>query len=197
MRLRSTAPVLLSLVALTAAAGCAEEVEPAASGTGTVTATTEQTPTTPAETAPAEGTPSESGSGSAAAQEEISTDLETKPTIPRPTGEPPSELEVTDIVEGDGPAAKDGDTLQMRYVGVSHSTGEQFDASWDRGPETFDFPLGAGMVIEGWDEGLKGMRVGGRRELVIPPDMAYGDTPPPGIEPGETLVFVVDLVGIA
>ncbi len=198
MRLRTTASLLLTSLALLGAAGCGGDDEEAASGgTGTNSATTESTPTTPAETAPAEAAPAEEESGGAAAGAgEISTDLETKPEIPKPSGEPPSELEVTDIVEGEGPAAKAGDTLQMRYVGVSHSTGEQFDASWDRGTETFDFPLGAGMVIQGWDEGLEGMKVGGRRELVIPPEMAYGDSPPPGIEPGETLVFVVDLVGI-
>jgi peptidylprolyl isomerase len=198
MRLRHTAPLLLTALAL-AAAGCGDDDDggQTASPAGTATATTESVPTTPAETAPAEAAPSDSESGGAAADSEISTDVETKPEVPKPTGEPPSELEVNDIVEGDGKTAKKGDTLQMRYVGVFFDTGEQFDASWDRGPETFDFTLGAGDVIAGWDEGLEGMKVGGRRELVIPPDLAYGDAPPPGIPPGSTLVFVVDLVGIA
>lgn len=194
MRLRSTALAALAALALTAA-GCGEdEAEPSAAGTAT--ATTETTPTTPAETAPAEAAPSESESGSAAAESEISTDLETKPEIPRPTGERPTELETNDIVEGDGPAAKAGDTVQVRYVGAFHESGEEFDSSWDRGPETFDFPLGEGMVIQGWDQGLEGMRVGGRRELVIPAELAYADQPPQGFPADADLVFVVDLVGI-
>ncbi len=194
MRLRSTAPVLLSVAALVVA-GCGEdEPEPAAGGG---TATTEEAPTTPAETAPAEAAPSESESGGAAASGDISTDLDTKPQIPKPTGERPTELEVNDIVEGKGPAAKSGDTVQVRYVGVFFESGEEFDASWNGGEQTFDFPLGAGMVIQGWDQGVEGMRVGGRRELVIPADLAYADSPPPGFPADADLVFVVDLVGIS
>lgn len=124
------------------------------------------------------------------------TDTSVKPTVEVPEGEPPTELETEDIVEGEGEAAEAGDTLTMQYVGVSYATGEQFDASWDIG-QPFIFELGAGMVIEGWDEGLVGMREGGRRQLVIPPDMAYGAAgSPPAIGPDETLVFVVDLVEI-
>lgn len=124
------------------------------------------------------------------------TDTSVKPTVEVPEGEPPTELETEDIVEGEGEAAEAGDTLTMQYVGVSYATGEQFDASWDTG-QPFIFELGAGMVIEGWDEGLVGMREGGRRQLVIPPDMAYGAAgSPPAIGPDETLVFVVDLVEI-
>jgi len=124
------------------------------------------------------------------------TDTSVKPTVDVPEGEPPTELKTKDIVEGEGEAAEAGDTLTMQYVGVSYETGEQFDASWDSG-QPFIFELGAGMVIEGWDEGLVGMREGGRRQLVIPPDMAYGAAgSPPVIGPDETLVFVVDLVEI-
>ncbi len=124
------------------------------------------------------------------------TDTSVKPTVDVPEGEPPTELETEDIVEGEGAAAEAGDTLTMQYVGVSYATGEEFDASWDSG-QPFIFELGAGMVIEGWDEGLEGMREGGRRQLVIPPDMAYGASgQPPVIGPDETLVFVVDLVEI-
>ncbi|MDQ3644098.1 MAG: FKBP-type peptidyl-prolyl cis-trans isomerase [Actinomycetota bacterium] len=113
-----------------------------------------------------------------------------------PEGPPPKELETEDIVEGEGEAAKAGDTLTMQYVGVSYSTGQEFDASWDQG-QPFIFELGAGDVIEGWDEGLVGMREGGRRQLIIPPDMAYGATgQPPVIGPDETLIFVVDLIEI-
>lgn len=124
------------------------------------------------------------------------TDTSVKPAVEVPEGEPPTELETEDIVEGEGEAAEAGDTLTMQYVGVSYATGEEFDASWDLG-QPFIFELGAGMVIEGWDEGLEGMRPGGRRQLVIPPDMAYGASgSPPAIGPEETLVFVVDLVEI-
>ncbi len=117
-----------------------------------------------------------------------------KPEIDFPGGEPPAELEVTDIWEGDGPVASAGDRVTVHYVGVAHSTGEQFDASWDRG-EPLSFQLGAGKVITGWDQGLQGMKVGGRRQLILPPGLAYGDRGAGNvIAPGETLIFVCDLV---
>lgn len=117
-----------------------------------------------------------------------------KPKIAKPTGEPPTELVVNDITVGDGQEATAGTEVAVHYVGVSHSTGKQFDASWDRG-QPLQITLGAGQVIAGWDQGLQGMRVGGRRQLVIPPQMAYGDRGAGGvIAPGETLVFVCDLV---
>ena len=123
----------------------------------------------------------------------VSKDLKVKPAVPTASGDPPAELQKTDIVKGKGKRAKAGDTVDVQYVGVSWSTGEQFDASWDRG-EPISFPLGAGRVIPGWDQGIAGMRVGGRRVLVIPPDLAYGNqSPTPAIAPNETLVFVVDL----
>ena len=118
-----------------------------------------------------------------------------KPKVEVPEGKPSKELEVRDIKAGSGPAAKAGDQLLVHYVGVSHSTGKQFDASWDGG-QPFPFELGAGSVIGGWDEGLQGMKAGGRRELIIPPDLAYGDTGSGDIKPGETLIFVVDLLQI-
>jgi len=125
---------------------------------------------------------------------DIGTDVTKKPNIEKPKGDPPPALVQKDIVEGKGPAAKAGDTLSMQYVGVSFSTGKQFDASWDRGGEPFQFPLGGGQVIPGWDEGIVGMKAGGRRLLVIPPDKGYGaQGSPPDILPNETLVFVVDL----
>jgi peptidylprolyl isomerase len=128
-----------------------------------------------------------------AAGGKISTDLTKKPAIPKPSGSPPKKLESEDIVKGKGNAAKKGDQVQMQYVGVSFSTGEQFDASWDSG-QPFDFKLGAGDVIAGWDKGIVGMKEGGRRKLTIPADLAYGPTgQPPTIGPNETLVFVVDL----
>jgi peptidylprolyl isomerase len=120
-------------------------------------------------------------------------DLSAKPQIPAPEGHPPAELVKRDIVKGKGPAAKPGDTVQVQYVGVSWVSGQEFDTSWGK-PEPFEFPLGEGSVIPGWDRGVKGMRKGGRRLLVIPPDLAYGPQgSPPTIGPDETLVFVVDL----
>jgi peptidylprolyl isomerase len=117
-----------------------------------------------------------------------------KPEIDFPDGEPPAELQVTDIWEGDGALAKAGDTVRVHYVGVAYSSGEEFDASWNRG-DPLEFRLGVGQVISGWDQGVQGMRVGGRRQLVIPPDLAYGDRGAgPVIAPGETLIFVCDLV---
>ena len=119
-----------------------------------------------------------------------------KPEIDFPDTPPPSDLEVTDLTAGDGPEATTGNTVAVHYVGVAHSTGEEFDASYNRG-EPLTFRLGAGQVISGWDQGVAGMKVGGRRRLVIPPHMAYGDRGAGGvIKPGETLIFVVDLVGV-
>ncbi|HTU14920.1 MAG TPA: FKBP-type peptidyl-prolyl cis-trans isomerase [Solirubrobacterales bacterium] len=126
---------------------------------------------------------------------EISKDLSTKPVIAA-SSDLPTSLETKDIVEGEGPAAKDGDTLTMQYVGVVTETGKEFDASWTSG-QPFEFELGAGGVIKGWDEGIKGMKVGGRRELIIPPDLAYGAAgSPPDIPANATLTFVVDLTDI-
>ena len=117
-----------------------------------------------------------------------------KPEVDFPGGEPPAELQITDIWEGDGAAAHAGDMVEVHYVGVAYSTGEEFDASWDRG-EPLQFRLGTGQVIAGWDRGVQGMRVGGRRQLIIPPDLAYGNRGAgSAIAPGETLIFVCDLV---
>src|SRR4051794_22368110 len=126
---------------------------------------------------------------------EISTDLAAKPDVPTPVGTPPDELVTEDVVVGDGAAAKTGDHVAVHYVGVSYSDGKQFDSSWDRGAP-FDFPLGAGRVIKGWDYGVTGMREGGRRTLVIPPELGYGARGMGPIAPNETLVFVVDLVKV-
>ena len=110
---------------------------------------------------------------------------------------PPFELRTEDIVLGDGEEARAGSVVEVHYVGVSWKTGKQFDASWDRG-DTFSFGLGQGQVIKGWDAGVAGMKVGGRRRLVIPPELAYGSRGAGGaIGPDETLVFVVDLVGVS
>ncbi|MEE1800111.1 MULTISPECIES: FKBP-type peptidyl-prolyl cis-trans isomerase [unclassified Streptomyces] len=119
-----------------------------------------------------------------------------KPEIDFPGGEPPADLEIKDIWEGDGEVATAGANVKVHYVGVAFSTGEEFDSSWNRsGP--LPFTLGAGQVIAGWDQGVQGMRVGGRRQLTIPPHLAYGDRGAGArIAPGETLIFVCDLVSV-
>ena len=174
-----TRPLTRSLLAAAAAvtialtlAGCGSDEEEAPAGSAGSTPTPTATPTPDP------------------------TDLSVKPVVAKPAGDPPDDLVERDIVKGEGRAARPGDQVTVQYVGVSYSTGEQFDASWDSG-QAFPFELGAGNVIEGWDQGVRGMRVGGRRELIIPPDKAYGDTgSPPAIAPGETLIFVVDVVDI-
>ena len=120
----------------------------------------------------------------------------TKPEIEFPGDQPPTDLVIEDLEVGDGAEATSGATVVTHYVGVAHSTGEEFDASWNRG-EPLAFRVGVGQVIQGWDQGLLGMKVGGRRKLVIPPNLAYGDRGAGGaIKPGETLIFVVDLVDV-
>lgn len=126
---------------------------------------------------------------------EVEGALDARPTINLPGGEPPTELLYTDLAEGDGQAVPAGATVTTHYVGVSWSTGQEFDASWNRG-QPAQFLLS--RVIAGWTEGIPGMKVGGRRLLVIPSELAYGQSPPPGaaIAPGEALVFVIDLVSV-
>jgi FKBP-type peptidyl-prolyl cis-trans isomerase len=121
--------------------------------------------------------------------------LATEPKVTPPTGAPPTTLEKKDLIVGAGKEAKAGDTVTVNYVGVLYKGGKEFDASWKR-KEPFQFKLGQGQVIKGWDEGVPGMKVGGRRELVIPAELAYGKTgSPPTIPPNAPLVFVVDLLG--
>src|SRR3954469_23042167 len=114
----------------------------------------------------------------------------TKPVVKVPSGPAPEKLKIEDLEEGSGPAAKPGDEVTVHYVGVNYKTGKQFDASWDRG-EPFTFKLGEGGVIAGWEEGIPGMRPGGRRELIIPPELGYGYQRSGSIPPGSTLIFVV------
>jgi peptidylprolyl isomerase len=117
-----------------------------------------------------------------------------RPEVDFPDGPPPAELVIEDQIVGTGTEAGPGMTVSAHYVGVAYSTGEEFDASWGRG-RPLDFRLGAGQVISGWDQGITGMKVGGRRRLTVPPQLAYGDQGAGGvIAPGETLIFVVDLV---
>jgi FKBP-type peptidyl-prolyl cis-trans isomerase len=125
----------------------------------------------------------------------VSKNLKVKPRIGHTHGPAPKSLKVKDVVLGHGRRARPGDTVRMRYVGELYGSGKQFDASWDHG-QPLHFALGAGQVIPGFDRGVKGMRVGGRRILVIPPRLGYGAAgAPPAIPPSSTLIFVVDLVG--
>ncbi|MFE6083009.1 FKBP-type peptidyl-prolyl cis-trans isomerase [Streptomyces virginiae] len=120
----------------------------------------------------------------------------TKPEVEVPEGDAPQELAVRDIVVGDGAEAKPGRVIRVHYVGVTFESGVEFDSSWDRG-EPFKFAVGGGRVIKGWDRGIRGMKVGGRREIVIPPRLGYGkQSPSPLIPAGSTLVFVVDLLSV-
>jgi len=118
-----------------------------------------------------------------------------KPKVEVPEGEPPTELISKELIEGTGTEVKLGDEVTVQYVGVNYESGEEFDSSWGREP--FSFTVGSGMVIPGWEQGVAGMKVGGRRELIIPPDLAYGEEgSPPAIPPNETLVFVIDLYAV-
>jgi peptidylprolyl isomerase len=144
----------------------------------------EKTASTPVATTP-----------TATAKTPTSGPLATKPTVTVPTGPPPTTLVTKEIVKGTGPEAKAGQSVSVNYVGVLYHGGKEFDSSWKRS-EPFTFTLGKGQVIKGWDQGVAGMKVGGRRELVIPAELAYGKTgSPPTIPPNAPLVFVVDLLG--
>ena len=119
-----------------------------------------------------------------------------KPEVEFPYGDPPDDLQIIDIAVGSGSEVGPGDNVRVHYVGVAYSTGEEFDASYNRG-DPLEFRLGAGRVIAGWDTGVAGMKVGGRRQLTIPPHLGYGDRGAGGvIKPGETLIFVVDLIDV-
>jgi len=142
------------------------------------------------------GDDSSSSDESSASTSGESPAQKTRPKVTVPTGAPPQELEIKDLEEGSGAEAKSGDKVTVQYVGVTYKKGKEFDASWNRG-EPFPFTLGGSEVIPGWEQGIEGMKVGGRRELIIPPDLAYGETgSPPLIPPNETLVFVVDLLEV-
>ncbi len=166
---------LISALSVLALAGCG------GGGKDKSTASTAAAPAaTATATAPAAGT----------------TQLQTKPTVTVPSGKPPTKLVIKDIVKGTGATAQQGDTVSVHYVGVSYTNRKQFDASWDR-HQPFTFQLGGGMVIPGWDQGVVGMKVNGRRELIIPPDLGYGSQgQPPAIAPNDTLVFVIDLLRV-
>jgi peptidylprolyl isomerase len=197
MAARTTTIALLAATALGTAA-CGSDDESASTASGPAAAAEAPTTTTvqpPDVTVQAPATTSATPSKAPLKPTSISKDLKRKPEIPKPTGTPPAKLVAKDIVKGKGKAAKTGDSVTVQYVGVSYSTGEQFDASWDRG-QPFEFQIGDPQIIKGWNEGVAGMKVGGRRELVIPPDLAYGSRGQPGIAPNETLVFVIDLLSV-
>lgn len=139
------------------------------------------------------GSTAETTSEESAAPEES---IETKPVVEAPSGPPPTQLKSVDLIEGTGAEAKAGDEVTVQYVLVDYKSGKEIEASWDRG-EPFTFVLGTGGVIPGWDLGVQGMKVGGRRELIIPPQLAYGaEGSPPTIKPNATLIFVIDLVSV-
>ncbi|MEW1697958.1 FKBP-type peptidyl-prolyl cis-trans isomerase [Streptomyces sp. NPDC093249] len=120
----------------------------------------------------------------------------TKPEVIVPEGDAPTELTIRDLVVGDGAEAKPGMVVRVHYVGVAFESGKEFDTSWERG-QPFKFAVGGGRVIKGWDRGVRGMRVGGRREIVVPPRLGYGkQSPSPLIPANSTLVFVVDLLSV-
>jgi peptidylprolyl isomerase len=141
-------------------------------------------------------TTSSSSDETAPAKQAESSKEKTKPKVTVPKGAAPKQLVTKDLETGSGPAAKAGDEVTVQYVGVGYKSGEQFDASWDRG-EPFTFSLGENLVIPGWEQGIEGMKAGGRRELIIPPELAYGPAgSPPAIGPNEALIFVVDLEAV-
>jgi len=184
-RIRRAAPLAAAL-ALSLAA-CGESTQESAADRSAETAEKQQSTQTAAADAPA---PTAAKLEPTAGER----DLDEKPEIPRSSGSPPTQLKIEDLIEGDGAAAKTGDQISVQYVGVLFANGKQFDASWDNDEKPFEFTLGSGQVIAGWDEGIVGMKVGGRRKLTIPPDMAYGEQgQPPDIPANATLVFEVDL----
>ena len=177
-------PALLALLLLLAALGASACGDDDSGSSGSAGATQE------------ESSPPESDTGTETEAQADLTDTSVKPVIDKPTGVPPRKLVKEDLVKGKGPGAKPGDTVIVDYVGVSFSTGQEFDASWDTG-QTFPVQLGAGQVIEGWEKGLVGIKKGGRRKLTIPPEQAYGaEGAPPAIGQNETLVFVIDALEI-
>jgi peptidylprolyl isomerase len=173
MSRRPLAIILTAALAL-AAAGCGSSKKNDTTSAAAADSTSQSTSAAPATTAPARP----------------------KPKVAVPAGKPPKKLVTKDLIPGTGQAAKAGDPITVNYIGVNFKGGKAFDNSYDRG-QPFPFQLGGGQVIPGWDRGLVGLKVGGRRELIIPPALAYGPQgQPPVIKPNETLVFVVDLLSI-
>jgi peptidylprolyl isomerase len=200
-RLATAATIAVAAIGIGACGGSSNSDDPIAdfastpepaTTTASATDATATTATTPPTATPTASTKPAKSSGKTIKQLVISKNLKKKPSIGRPTGAPPTKLYTRDIVKGKGKAAKSGDNVSVQYVGVSYSDGVQFDASWDRNAQ-FPFQLGKGNVIKGWDQGIVGMKVGGRRLLVIPPALAYGNQANGKIAANATLIFVVDL----
>lgn len=142
------------------------------------------------------GDDSSSGTGETSASAPKEESINTKPEVEVPSGPPPQELETIDLIEGSGPEAKAGDNVTVQYVLVDYKSGKEIESSWERN-EPFPFTLGSSSVIPGWEQGVEGMKAGGRRELIIPPELAYGSAgSPPTIKPNATLIFVVDMVEV-
>ena len=189
--IRSLIPLLF--VVAVVAAGCGDDDNSSNSDSVTIqtqtqTQTTETTETTPQEASAPKAKKVQPTAGEA--------DIATKPKVPEGKGKAPAKLRVQDLIVGKGKRAKAGDTVSVQYVGVLFDNGKQFDASWkgNRAGQAFSFPLGAGQVIPGWDQGVPGMRVGGRRKLIIPSELAYGAQGfPPDIPPDAALIFDIDL----
>ena len=165
-------------------------VVPAPSAGATAPASTTKTPTTPTTATTTPTTPTKTVSTP------TSGPLATKPVVKSPKGKPPRTLVTKDLIKGTGKVAKEGSTITVNYVGVLYSNGKEFDSSWKRS-QTFSTPLSSGSVIPGWVKGIAGMKVGGRRELIIPPSLAYGSSGQSGIPPNSTLIFVVDLLSVS
>jgi peptidylprolyl isomerase len=189
--MRARTHIFLALIALSAAAliaGCGSS-----GGSSTITVGNENSgdETLASKSAP---TSSTSTSTTAAAKTPTSGPLSKEPHVTTPSGPPPTKLVTKEIITGTGAEAKTGSAVAVNYVGALYKTGKVFDASWKRN-EPFPFTLGKGQVIPGWEQGVVGMKVGGRRELIIPPALGYGAKgSPPSIPPNETLIFIVDLL---
>ncbi|MEH3155553.1 MAG: FKBP-type peptidyl-prolyl cis-trans isomerase [Gordonia paraffinivorans] len=196
----ATAAVSLAVAVALVGAACGDSGSSSSSGSNSTTTTTDTASSgtdtgaaAPTSTAPVKsGTPGSEGIPQITAN---ATDTGKEPTIAAGTGTPPSDLRVADLVPGNGRTATAADTVSVRYVGALYSDGSVFDASWKQGSTPVDFPLSG--VVQGFADGIVGMKVGGRREIVIPPALGYGDQAQPGLPAGSTLVFVVDLVGIS
>lgn len=180
--------IVTAFAAGTLAAGCSATSSTSAASSASAAGSSPSTGSSASGSSPSTGSSSSTTLPAAIAKE---------PTITVPPQPLPTTLQVKDLVVGSGPPAKAGDTLTVNYVGASAATGKVFDASWTDGHGPFTFTLGAGQVIPGWDQGLVGMRAGGRRQLIIPPNLAYGAQGNGPIPPNDTLVFVVDLIKIS